>query len=514
MQLFENTYTNITFMAIKNLTLAKDVQRIVEFIKTSLGPKGMDKLMVSTNGDIKITNDGATILKNIKKDSIVVNILNEFCSVIDQEIGDGTTTLCCLIGELMVEAEKLINMNVHPQIIIQGYRIAAKKAVETIHKHSFNNSDNFELLCADLLDIARTSLNSKVIATQKELFARIALKAVIKLKGSTDLNRISIIKKCGGSLRDSFLDEGYILDKTIEYDQPKKIKNAKILITNTSLDSDRIKIYGAKIKVKSISNLARIELGEQKKVLDKCKKILAHKINVVINRQLIYNRQNRFFCDHGILSIEQVDFDGIEKLALATGAEITSTFDEPEKVRLGSCKVVEEIMIGDSKYIRFGGCPNDGSCSIVLRGSTNQILEEAERSIHDALCILTKSIRNPTHIWGGGYPEITMGNAIEKLSKNFECKKSLAIASFAIAIQRIPEILIENAGLESVFLMNKFKNYCKKGKEVCLNIEDEDISCVKKSGLLENSKLKIQIIISAMEAVEILIRIDKMFLNC
>ena len=165
-------------MSLKHLTLAKDVSRVVNFIKTSLGPRGMDKLMVSGNGDIKITNDGATILRNIKKDGIVVNILNEVCSVIDQEIGDGTTTLCCLVGELMQEAEKLVNMNVHPQFIIQGFRLAAKEAVNILNKNSFNNSNNLELFCADLLDIARTTLNSKVVATQKELFARIALKAV------------------------------------------------------------------------------------------------------------------------------------------------------------------------------------------------------------------------------------------------------------------------------------------------------------------------------------------------
>lgn len=501
-------------MVVRNLTLAKDVKRVVDFIKTSLGPRGMDKLMVSESGCLKITNDGATILKNIKKDGIVVNILNEVCSVIDQEIGDGTTTLCCLVGELMIEAEKLINMNVHPQIIVQGFRIAAREAIATINSNSFDNSKNLELFCADLLDMARTTLNSKVVATQKELFARIALKAVLKLKGSTDLNRLNIIKKCGGSLKDSFLDEGFILNKKIEYNQPKKIKNAKILIVNTALDSDRIKINGVKIKVKSISNLARIEIGEQKKLLDKCRKILTHGINVIVNRQLIYNRQERFFSDHGILSIEQADFDGIEKLALCTGAEIASTFDEPSKIKLGLCKIVEEVVIGDEKYIRFGGCANEGSCSIVIRGSNEQIIDEAERSLHDALSILIQSIKNPKYIWGGGYSEMKIGNSIENLSKKFQCKKSLSIASFAIAIQRIPEIIMENAGLESIFLINKFKKNLKKGEECCFNAENEDISCAKISGLIENSKLKTQIILAAVEAVEMIIRIDKMFLNC
>jgi len=169
-------------MVVNSLTLASDVKRVLHFIKTSLGPKSMDKLLINENGEIKITNDGSTILKNIKKDGIVIYILNEICSVIDQEIGDGTTTLCCLVGELIIESEKLININVHPQVIIQGFRLAAKEAIKVVDKHSFDNSDNGELFCADLLDIARTTINSKIVATQKELFARIALKAVLKLK--------------------------------------------------------------------------------------------------------------------------------------------------------------------------------------------------------------------------------------------------------------------------------------------------------------------------------------------
>ena len=502
-------------MISKKLTLASDVKRVLNFIKTSLGPKGMDKLMINENGEIKITNDGSTILKNIKKDGIVVHILNEVCSVIDQEIGDGTTTLCCLVGELINEAEKLVNINIHPQVIIQGFRLAAKEAIKTINSCSFDNSNNLELFCADLLDIAKTTINSKIVTTQKELFSRIALKAVLKLKGSTDLNRIHIIKKRGGSLKDSFLDDGFILDKSLALHQPKKVKNAKILIVNTTLDSDRIKIYGVKIKVKSISNLARLEIGEQKKLLDKCKKILSHGINTVINRQLIYNRQERFFSDHGVLTIEQVDFDGIERIALATGAEITSTFDEPSKVKLGKCKIIEEVIIGEDRCIRFGGCLNEGSCSIVLRGSSDQILDEAERSLNDTLCTLIKSIRNPKYIWGGGYAEMKINLSVENLAKKFESKKSLSISAFSNAIKRIPEIIIENAGLESVFLINKFKSALQEGKEMCINIEEQDCICsTKKSGLIENSKLKIQIILFAVEAVEMIIRIDKMFLNC
>ena len=172
-------------------------------------------------------------------------------------------------------------------------------------------------------------------------------------------------------------------------------------------------------------------------------------------------------------------------------------------------------MIGEDRCIRFGGCQNEGSCSIILRGSSDQILDEAERSLNDTLCTLIKSIRNPKYIWGGGFTEMKINLSIENLAKKFECKKSLPISAFGNAIKRIPEIIVENAGLESVFLINKFKKYLQEGREVCINIEDENCICnAKKSGLIENSRLKIQIILFAVEAVEMIIRIDKMFLNC
>jgi T-complex protein 1 subunit beta len=213
--------------------------------------------------------------------------------------------------------------------------------------------------------------------------------------------------------------------------------------------------------------------------------------------------------------IEHADFEGVERLAAATGAEILSTFDNPERKEevLGYAEKIEEIMIGEDKVIRFSGCKKDEACTIVLRGASTHILDEAERSLHDALCILLKSIRNPRFIWGGGFTEMKVGSSLENISKKFEGKLSLSIASFANAIQRIPEILVENAGLESLFLLNKFRNSLKIGKIFCLNIDNEDVLDAKQTGLIENTKLKTQIIISAVEAIEMIIRIDKMFLN-
>ena len=244
------------------------------------------------------------------------------------------------------------------------------------------------------MNIARTTLSSKVLGSPaaKDHFAKIAVDAVLRLKGSTNLEMIHIIKKAGGSLLDSFLDEGFILEKKIGVGQPKRLENAKILIANTAMDNDKIKIFGSNVRVDSTEQLAKSEKAERDRMIEKCKKIIAHGINCFINRQLIYNLPEQFFSDHGVVSIEHADFDGIERLALVTGGEIVSTFDNPEKVKLGTCKLIEEIMIGEDKAIRFSGVARGEACTIVLRGATKQILDEAERSLHDAICVLSQAV--------------------------------------------------------------------------------------------------------------------------
>jgi T-complex protein 1 subunit beta len=492
-----------------NIFLFSEVKKIVDFVKSTLGPKGMDKILLSKSGDLKVTNDGATILRNVISNSLVLNIIREICNVQDNEIGDGTTSVCCLIGELITETEKLMALKIHPQLIIKGFRNAAKESLKIIDENSFDHSDDLKIFCFDLLNLAKTTLNSKIIFPFREHFGRIAVKAVLKLKGSTNINQIQIIKKCGGSLRDSFLEDGFILEKKIGLNQPKKIENAKILIANTQMDADKIKIHGIKIRVKTLSKLAEIEVGEQKKILDKCKKIIKHGINIFINRQLIYNRHERFFTEHGIITIEHADFEGIERLALVTGAEIVSTFDEPSKVRLGKCKIVEEILIGEDSMIRFGGCYNGDVCSIVLRGSNLQIIDEAERSLHDALCILSQVIRNPRMVYAAGAIETQLSIELENFSKKFSDKKGIIIKSFANAIQNLPKIIADNAGIDSSNLINKLRiEHENKRTNLCFDLEKSQIGNAEKLGLFESSKLKKQIIISAIEAVEMIIRID------
>lgn len=492
-----------------NHSLFSDVNEIVNQIKSTLGPKGMDKILVSTSGDIKVTNDGITILKNLVSNSLALNIIKDICNVQDDEIGDGTTSVCCLIGELIIEAERLLSLQIHPQIIIKGFRLAAKESLRVINMNCFDHSDNSVLFCADLMDVARTTLNSKIIFPFREHFGRIAVKAVLKLKGSTNINQIQIIKKRGGSLRDSFLENGFIIEKKAGISQPKKVKNAKILLANTSMDIDKIKIYGAKIRVKTLSKLAEIEVGEQKKILDKCKKIISHGINVFINRQLIYNRHERFLNEHGILTIEHADFEGIEKLSLATGAEIVSTFDQPSKIKLGECDMIEEIMIGEETMIRFGGCKNGDICSVVLRGSNTQILDEAERSLHDAICVLSQVIRDPRLVWGGGCIEARVSLALDYFSKKLPGKKRIVVKGFSRVMLHLPKTIAGNAGLDSMDVINRLKIAHENGHfSSCFDINSGKIKEAASLGLVECLKLKTQLIISAIEAAEMIIRID------
>merc|ERR1712126_149036 len=226
-------------------------------------------------------------------------------------------------------------------------------------------------------NIARTTLSSKILVQHKEHFANLAVNAGLRLKGSGNLDAIQIIKKLGGGLDDSFLDEGFLLDKKVGNNQPKRIENAKILIANTAMDTDKIKVFGSRVRVDSVAKVAELELAEKEKMKDKVNLILKHDINCFINRQLIYNYPGQLFADAGVMAIEHADFEGVERLALVTGGEIVSTFYNPESVKIGSCKLIEEVMIGEDKLIHFSGVQMGEACSVVLRGATQQILDEA-----------------------------------------------------------------------------------------------------------------------------------------
>lgn len=483
-----------------------------DLLKTTLGPKGMDKFLQSTGRDqeVQVTNDGATILRSIALDNAAAKVLVDISKVQDDEVGDGTTSVCVLAGELLREAEKLVEQKIHPQVIIEGWRLATKAAYKALEDSAIDNSADPAKFKEDLLNIAKTTLSSKILQQEKEHFARLAVEAVLRLKGSTNLEAIHIIKKRGGTLRDSYLDEGFILEKKIGVGQPKRVEDARVLLANTAMDTDKIKIFGSRVNVDSTAKVAEIEQAEREKMIEKCKKIAAHGCNVFINRQLIYNLPEQFFADHGITAIEHADFDGMERLALVLGAEIVSTFDHPELVKLGRCKLVEEIMLGEDKAIRFSGVALGEACTIVLRGATKHMLDEAERSLHDALCVLSQTVGDSKTVLGAGCSEMLMSNAVDKLAATTSGKPALAIEAFARALRRIPTIIADNAGLDSSELVAQLRAAHTQGRTTAgLDIEKGEIGDAKALNITESFKVKSKVVLSAAEAAEMILRVDE-----
>lgn len=485
---------------------------IGELVKTTLGPRGMDKVLVSmgrSEGQIEVTNDGATILRNIGVDNPAAKVLVNISKTQDDEVGDGTTSVVVLASELLREAEKLVSAKLHPQTIIAGYRKATDIGRKALDDVAVNHSSCPDKFRTDLIKIAKTTLSSKILSQQKDFFAEICVDAVLRLKGTGDLNAIQIIKKQGGTLADSFLDEGFILAKTIGVHQPKRIENAKILIANTPMDTDKIKVFGSKISVESTAQVAEIELAEKEKMKNKVEKILNHNINVFINRQLIYNYPEQLFADAGIMAIEHADFDGIERLAMVTGGEIVSTFDNPDLVKLGSAQLIEEAIIGEERMIRFSGVALGQACTIVLRGATQQILDEAERSIHDALCVLTQTVKEPRVVYGGGCCEVIMSKAIREACQQVPGKEVIAMESFARALEMIPTIIADNAGFDSAYLLAGLKAaHAGDRKTAGLDMDQGLVGCMDQLGVTESYQVKRQVLISASEAAEMILRVD------
>ena len=301
-----------------------------------------------------------------------------------------------------------------------------------------------------------------------------------------------------------------MLNKRIGVGQPKRIEKARILIANTPMDTDKIKIFGSRVRVDGMAKVAEIEAAEKQKMKDKVGKIVAHGINVFINRQLIYNYPEQLFAEAKVMAIEHADFDGVERLAAVTGGEIASTFDHPELVRLGECDVVEEVLIGEERMIRFSGAKLGEACTIILRGSSTHLLEEAERSLHDALAVLAETVKESRISFGGGASEVLMAHAVDEEAKGTPGKKQLAMEGFARALRALPTIIADNAGLDSADLIAKIRAAHVAGdRRAGINIVTGDVGDMEKLGITEALKLKRQVLLSASEAAEMILRVDQ-----
>merc|ERR1712139_26114 len=474
---------------------------ICDLVKSTLGPMGMDKILMSTSGkDMKVTNDGATILKSVVVDNPAANVLINMSKVQDDEIGDGTTSVTVLAGELLREAEKLIQGKVHPQAIVAGFRKATEVARKKLEGAAINHGDDPTAFRADLVNIAKTTLSSKVVSHDRDYFANLCVDAILRLKGSPQLDQIQIVKMIGGTLEESYLEEGFILNKKIGVGQPKRIEKPCIMVANTSMDADKIKVFGSRVRTESMAKVADIEEAERNKMKAKVQKIVDHGINVFINRQLIYNLPEQEFTAAGVLSIEHADFDGVERLALVLGAEICSTFDHPELVQLGKCDLIEEVIIGEDKVLRFSGAACGEACTLVLRGASEQVLDEAERSIHDALCVLMTTVKETKTVLGGGCCEILMAQAVEEAAAATAGKVSLAMEGYARALREIPKAVADNGGYDSSELVTLMRaEHAKGNHDMGLDMGTGTVGNMRELGVMESYQSKLQSLLSASE---------------
>ena len=487
---------------------------IADLVKSTLGPKGMDKILQSVGSRdhaIEVTNDGATILKNVHVENAAAKVLVDIAMTQDDTIGDGTTSVAVLCGELLREAEKLLDQRIHPQTIAAGWRLAANIARDELEASaSSKKEESEEAFKEDLFQVARTTLSSKLVLYEKDHFAKLAVDAVLRLKGTGSLDSIQILKKPGGALKDSFLADGFVLDKKIGVGQPTRVENAKIMVANTPMDTDKIKIYGARVKVSSLSKVAEIEQAEKDKMALKVKKICDYGINVFINRQLIYNFPEEIFAKRKVMAIEHADFEGVERLAAVLGAEICSTFDDPDNAVLGTCALVDDITVGEDKLLRFSGTPKTEACTIVLRGASSHVLDEAERSLHDALCVLSRVVQETRTVPGGGCTEIRMARAVDLRAPNVPGKKALAMEAFSRALRAIPAIIADNGGYDASDLVSKLRAAHATGSQNAgLDMTTGDVALdVAALGVRESYLSKLHVVTSATEAAEMILRVD------
>jgi T-complex protein 1 subunit beta len=475
-------------------TFSMGTGMIGEIVGTTLGPRGMLKILQHED-KISVSNDGATILKNLKIDSPTARILINASVSQDWEEGDGTTTVALLSSLLVEHAAKL---DIHPLKIIRGYQRALDKCLGMLEDISKECDDN------DLINLANTTLCSKIVNIDLKKFSKTCVQAVNNLEGRTDLDLIQIIK-CAGRLEDSYLDDGFILHKNIEVET---LKNPKILVANTPMDTDKIKVFGAKVCVKSIDELSQIEEAEKKRMREKVERICTSKIGCFINRQLIYDYPLQLFRENKVVPIEHADFDGVGRLTNVLGGKIMSTFEDLSDDCFGTCEEIKNVFVGNERMIKFSGVKK-GACTIVLRGSSKEVLDEAERSVHDALCVLSRIKESGKIVYGGGCAEMEMALSLNKYAVEVVGKESEAVLAFSNALQEIPKILASNGGYDGEEIKSKLRSSHSEGRATYgVNMDGGGICCMKEKGVVESLRIKKRVIHAACEVAQMIIKCD------
>ncbi len=494
-----------------NIAVARTVE---ETLKTSLGPKGLDKMLVDSFGDVTITNDGHTIVKDMEVQHPVAKMLVEVAKAQDLEVGDGTTTAVVLSGELLGKAEDLLESNIHPSVIISGYQKASSWALEELEKISLKIDPSDK---EKLTEIAKTSLSSKVVAAGKGLdyLSGLAVDAVMHVAKSkdgkfyVDLDDIKVEKKKGESLEDSTLVKGIVLDKEVVHPgMPKIVKGAKIAIVNAAMEIEKPETT-AKIQITSPVQLKSF-LDEQTNMLrDMVEKVKATGANVLICQKGIDDIAQHFLAKAGIMAVRRAKESDMDKLAKATNARVVTSFNELTSEDLGSADLVEERKVGTEKMVFIEGCANPKSVTLLLRGGSDMLLDEAERSIHDALFVVKNVLEDGQVIAGGGAPEVELSIALKERAKSLAGKEQLAVMKYADAFEVIPSVLAETAGLSPLDALVRLKSAHMEGKKnYGIDVLKGEIADMFERKIIDPTKVKSQIIKSATEAAVMILRID------
>ena len=504
---------------VSNITACNTV---VEVLKTTLGPRGMDKLIYSSNGRATISNDGATIIKLLDIIHPAAQTLVDIAKSQDDQVGDGTTSVVVLAGELLLQCKEFVEEGVPPQIIIRGFRAACALAIQKIKEISIKQDIEDKESFRNMLEkCAATSMNSKLINSYKELFSKMVVDAVLHLDShDMDIKMIGIKKEKGGSLGESQMIEGVAFKKTFSYagfeQQPKKFENPKILMLNVELELKSEK-ENAEIRINDPNEYQSIVEAEWNIIYEKLENCVKSGASIILSRLAIGDLGTQYFADRGLFCAGRVAAEDLERVASSCGGNILTTTSDIREDSLGICGLFEEKQVGAERYNFFSGCKQAKSVTILLRGCGEQFTDEAERSLHDAIMVVQRARKyNSSVVAGGGAIEMELSKILREHSRTIEGKQQLIIARFAQALEVIPRTISNNAGFDSTDILNKLRYVHAKGSEgkwFGVDIETGGVIDTYKSFVWEPSIVKVNSITAACEAACLILSIDETVKN-
>ena len=485
---------------------------IAESVRSSLGPKGMDKMLVDGFGDVTITNDGATILDEMEVQHPAAKMMVEVAKTQDDEVGDGTTTSVVVAGELLKKAEELLDQGIHPTVIVDGYREASNRALEVLNQIAIKIEPNDKAL---LRKVAEVSLASKILAEDKEAMAELAVNAILQVAEKTpdgykvDIDDVKVEKKPGESLTDTSLIKGIVLDKEIVHPgMPKRVEDAKIALVDAPLEVEKTE-FDAKINIENPEQMKAFLDEEEKMLKDITDKISNSGANVLLCEKGIDDVAQHYLAKKGILAVRRVKQSDMEKLVKATGGKVVSNVNDLRPEDLGFAKLVEERKVADDKMTFVEGSKNPKAVTILVRGGSERLVDEAERAIHDALCVVRDVVLDPRVVGGGGAPEAEVARRLREHAQKLSGKEQLAVIAFGEALETLPTALAENAGLDPIDILVQLRVAHEKGELWAgVDVNESKVADLKERGILEPIGVKIQVIKSASEAAGMILKID------